>query len=177
MNHYRDIPSLKELVSSYKRLRKSGNVSNLDKYTSSVISDEILTLFKNTKKEIPCMYKRTLSKQIQDTKKYNHNDLCNILFKIDKKTAHKIFNILDETPEDIYTNYITDESYLEFTPFNYQTIYLYRCLKEVLNDTYDFSENYEDTKKEVISYCKKLNENYGYVSDQFYKNDYQKTKK
>lgn len=177
LEHYRDIPDLKEVVSSYKRLHKKGNSENLDTYTESIAVSEILSLFAACPKEIPCMYKRPLDKVMEDTQIENHNQICHLLAKIDRKTAHQIFAILEEVREDIYCNYRTEDAYLSLDSFCYETIYLYRTLKAILNETYDFNETYEKKKKEVEEYCKALNAQHGYVSELFFERKKKKVKK
>lgn len=175
--HYRDIPALKELVSSYKKLHKKGNRNTLDTYTESIASSEILSIFATCPKEVPCMYKRSLAKAMESTQIKNHNQICHLLAKIDKKTAHQIYAILEEQREDIYCNYRTEDAYLTLDPFSYDTIYLYRTLKSILKGTYDFNEHYDRNQKEVEMYCKVLNTNRGYVSELFFERESQKVKK
>ena len=177
MEHYREITDLKELVSSYKRLHKKGNMDTLATYTESIVSNEILSIFAACPKDIPCMYKRPLTQLIEKTQIENHNQICHLLAKMDKKTAHQIFAILEETREDIYCNYRTEDAYLVLEPFRYETIYLYRTLKRILTKNYDFNEQYDANKKEVEMYCKALNEQRGYVSELFFERKEQKVKK
>ena len=118
------------------------------------------------------MYRRSCGQIFEDLNIQNHNQVCYYLSKIPKKKAHNIFHILDEMPEDIYTNYQTDDAYLLIDPFSYSGLYLLRVIKQLIKGEYCFSEEeYNREKDKIISYCKTLNSNYGYVPEKIMKND------
>lgn len=171
--YYRDNNDLKALISACKRI---GNFCledfDIDKNTEILLSEYIIDFLNGFEKEIPMMYKRDCGEIFSDLSMYNHNQVCYFLSKIDKKQAHKIFYILDEMPEDIYTNYQTEESYLSIDPFSYSGLYLIRTIKQLINNEYLFNdEDYNKEKARIIEYCKSLNKNYGYVSDKIMKQD------
>jgi hypothetical protein len=168
---YRNYPDLKALVSAYKQIEPIDDLS-IDRYTEKILSTHILKFFNGFEKEIPMMYKRNCDNLYEQLMVQNHNQLCGELFHIPKKQAHRIFNILDEKPADIYTNYQTEDAYLSIEPFSYSGIYLLRTIKALLNETYSFhEEEYNIEKANVISYCKKKNELYGYVPNKIMKQD------
>ncbi len=163
LKNYREIPDLKALIASYKRIWEAEVTNDINKQVEDRICDEILMLLKNCTKEVPCMYKQSLKRSMERTKEENMLSLGHILYKIDKKVAHKIWAILEEDIPPIYTTSITEETYLELQPFSYETIHLYRSIKRIWNETYDFYEEYNRNKAEIQSYCQAYNEQYGYV--------------
>ena len=100
-----------------------------------------------------------------------------ILYKIDKKIAHKICGILKEDIPPIYTSTITSDTYLELHPFAYDTICLYRTVKQVLNETFNFNKDYADYKNEMEAYCQAYNERYSYLDATLLEEKKKKVKK
>lgn len=163
LKNYRDIPDLKALVSSYKKIWEIEKNDWIHEQIEKRICEEILSLLKNCVKEVPCMYKQSFENTMEDLKVENACALGHILYRIDKKMAHKICSILKEDIPPIYTTSITDETYLELHSFSYDSIHLYRSIKKILNETYDFHNDYLNHKNEIASYCQAYNEKYSYL--------------
>lgn len=166
MRAYRSYPDLKNYVSAMNRFKMGDSEFDIEcseQWILQKISQEIIGILES--KEIPFIYQRPVVLAIQALQEKNHNDVCDLLHEIDKPLAHKIFNILEEKPETVYTNYPIDEASVSLDGFTYTGLLLQRVLSKIHNS----SNACISTEKDMLILCKELNERFGYVSNTFFK--------
>lgn len=162
---YRKYPELKEMANWFRLLQINieaenneyfqGNMKDLlTSHLSRKISNRLET------GKIPFIYKSALPKQEELIEK-NHNNTCDILSKIPKRTAHRIYDILDqkETTSTYYIPNKTGISKVETDSMTLEGTYLLETLHRIQEQRYDPDEAAEEIK----TLLQELNSNHEYV--------------
>lgn len=109
---------------------------------------------------VPFIYKSVLPNQ-EELIERNHNNTCEILSKIPKPTAHRIYDILDQK-EPTSTYYIPNKTELSKIETNSMTLegtYLLEILHRIQEQRY----NPDEAGEEVKTLLQELNSNHEYV--------------
>lgn len=110
--------------------------------------------------KVPFIYKAALPDQEKLIEK-NHNNTCDILFKIPKPTAHRIYDILDQK-ESTATYYIPNKtklSKIETDSMTLEGTYLLETLHRIQEQRY----NPDEASEEIKILLQELNSNHEYV--------------
>ena len=162
---YRNYPELKEMANWLRLLQINIEAENNEYFEGSMkdlisrhLSRKISTRLEAGK--VPFIYKAALPDQEKLIEK-NHNNTCDILFKIPKPTAHRIYDILDQK-ESTATYYIPNKtklSKIETDSMTLEGTYLLETLHRIQEQRY----NPDEASEEIKILLQELNSNHEYV--------------
>ena len=162
---YRKYPELKEMANWLKLLQINIETENNEYFEGSMkdlvanhLSKKISNRLETGK--VPFIYKSIIPNQEELIEK-NHNNTCDILSKIPKTRAHRIYDILDQK-EPISTYYIpnrTELSQIETNSMTLEGTYLLETLHRIQEQRY----NPDEAGEELKLLLEKLNSNHEYV--------------
>lgn len=162
---YRNYPELKEMANWLRLLQINIEAENNEYFEGSMkdliashLSRKISTQLEAGK--VPFIYKSALPDQEKLIEK-NHNNTCDILSKIPKPTAHRIYDILDQK-ESTATYYIPNKtklSKIETDSMTLEGTYLLETLHRIQEQRY----NPDEASEEIKILLQELNSNHEYV--------------
>lgn len=157
LDKYREIATLKEFVNWLCLIRDKMNYeeniyqeSSMKNIIESYLSQTISLQFENER--IPFIYQSTLP-NAEELILRNHNAICQDLYKIERKKAHQIFDIMHEQESIYYIPSKTSASKIEINPSTEEGIYL-------LNTIHRIGMNRYKTKTEKKKAMKKVSKKY-----------------
>ena len=165
LRNYRDNETLKDFI-CFLHLIQEKHLSNNDIYTSTGIRNEITSYLSDMlsmdfeKYHIPFIYQSNLP-NIDEVIEKNHINTCTELSKIDKKKAHKIYNILDKEKlgGKYYTLQYNKTAKINMDPTTELGIYLIDTLKKIQKEKY----NPDHAAEQLVPLKDKLNSSIEYV--------------
>lgn len=162
---YRNYPELKEMANWLKLLQINIETENNEYFKGSMkdlISNHLSRKISNRLEtgKIPFIYKSTIPNQ-EELIERNHNYTCDILSKIPKATAHRIYNILDQKKltSTYYIPNKTELSKIETDSMTLEGTYLLETLHRIQEQRY----NPDEVGEEVKTLLQELNSNHEYV--------------
>ena len=143
LDNYRDNTSIKELFRILKILKKEKSIDigcyeeeDLNNLVTTVLSQDLKERFKIA--DIPFIYKKSVVNQEELLRK-NHNAICDKLYNIPKREAHRIFEIIDEKNHEYFVTSNDDESKIELDSNKLLGIYLLQTIHKIQTGDYDVS--------------------------------------
>ena len=177
LDNYREIPTLKEFVNWLGLIRDKINYeeniyqeSSMENIIESYLSETISLKLESEK--IPFIYQSSLPNAEELILK-NHNAICQDLYKIERKKAHQIFDIMHDQESKYYIPSKTSESRIEINPSTEEGIYLLNTIHRIGMNRY----NPEEAETEVKELLEKLNEQHEYVPSSLEKSNEKGIKK
>ncbi len=162
---YRKYPELKEMANWLRLLQINIEAENNEYFEGSMkdlVSSHLSRKISNRLEtgKIPFIYKSTIPNQ-EELIERNHNNTCDILSKIPKTTAHRVYDILNQK-EPTSTYYIpnkTELSKIETDSMTLEGTYLLETLHRIQEQRY----NPDEAGEEVKTLLQELNSNHEYV--------------
>ena len=165
LEHYKIIPELKTMIEWLHLIQeKMGAETNI--YQESDIQ-ELITIYMSEmlandfqKLNIPFIYQSSLPEK-EELIQINHNKTCQDLYKIPRKTAHEIFEILDSSKVNptYYMSEKTDNTKIELDPNTEAGVFLFNTIHQIIEKRYDPDE----AQEEIKSLLRKMNNRSRYV--------------
>ena len=177
LDRYREIPILKEFVNWLglvkDKINSDENIyqeSSMKNIIESYLSETISLKFENER--IPFIYQSSLP-DAEELILRNHNEICHDLYKIERRKAHQIFDIMHEKESKYYIPSKTFDSRIEINPSTEEGIYLLNTIHRIEMNRY----NPEEAETEVKEVLEKLNEQHEYVPSSLEKSNEKGIKK
>lgn len=159
IEQYKKNPELKTMI-EWLHLVQHKMGTEKDIYQESDIQELITTYMSEIlandfqKHNLPFVYQSRLPEQGEIIQR-NHNETCTDLYKITRKKAKEIFEILDssEINPTYYVPDKTENSTIELNPNTEIGVYLFNTLHQIIEGNY----NPDDAQEEVKTLLEKMN--------------------